>query len=212
MGVITRMKDTVTDAKRTLGLQGVENGVKLILSGLGTAFGLDVRDANFQDTPKRVARAYEEIFAGVDKTEEQVQEVLSATFPCESDQMIMVSGVRVFSVCPHHLLPVDYEVSAAYLPSPEHGHVVGLSKLSRLIEILARRPVLQEQFVNDVTSYLMTLKGCRGSACFARGKHYCMLMRGARQANVVTTTSSVQGKFMTEPHARAEFLDLARSI
>jgi GTP cyclohydrolase I len=112
-------------------------------------------------------------------------------------------------MCPHHLLPVDYIVTVAYLPSrKKEGKVLGLSKLIRLIQILGRRPVMQEQFVCDVADALMKLRGCMGAACLANGRHYCMIMRGVNQPDSVCTASSLRGSFKKNP-TRAEFLSLA---
>lgn len=194
-------------AGRFKGISSVERGVQWILKGLKDDYGLDLQDENFTDTPKRIARAYAEIFEGVKNTEVQVQNVLCSAFPCEYDQLILAKDIEVFSMCPHHFLPVQYKIHAAYIPS-EGGSVIGISKLSRLVEILAKRPVLQEQLVEDVTKYLMRLDGCSGAACIAEGIHFCMAMRGVKQHNSKTITSSLKGVFFDEPETRAELLQL----
>lgn len=196
------------------GTQTVAAGVRLILDGLreiyGPSFDRYAETKNFRGTPERVARAYLEILSGLDQPDRRIRELLSKTFPCSRDSVVAVSGVRTFSLCPHHLMPVDYEVAAAYLPSLESGCVIGLSKIPRLIDLLARRPVLQENFTDDVADRLMDIPGCKGSACFARGRHYCMAMRGAEQPDAATTTSSLRGAFLQDSDLRAEFLALAR--
>jgi len=172
---------------------------------------LNLRDVNFKDTPKRVARAYAEIFSGIKNTDEQVRDILCSAFPSEYNGMVIAKGVRVFSMCPHHLLPVDYDISVAYIPSPD-GQVLGISKLSRLAEILAGRPVLQEQLGEDITKALMSLKGCKGAGCIIEGKHYCMMMRGVSEPNSKTGTSSLKGVFLHHSQAgiaaRAELMSL----
>jgi GTP cyclohydrolase I len=183
----------------------ISEGVTLILQGLG----IDLDDRNFKRTPERVMQAYQEIFKGLHETDSQIAEILSTSFPCEFSEMILQKKIRVYSVCPHHLLPVVYDVAVAYIPE-KGGEVLGLSKLARLVEVLAKRPALQEQFTSDVTRYLMQLDGCTGAACIAEGQHFCMMMRGARQDEAVTTTSSVKGVFMDEPATKAEFLSLVR--
>jgi len=182
------------------GIDNIEKGVHYIFKGLKQKFGLDLSDKNFIDTPKRISRAYYEIFEGIEDTDHQVKEILKTSFPSEFDQLITVKGIRCFSMCPHHLLPVDYKVNIGYIPSKK-GQVLGISKLSRLVEILAKRPVLQEQLVEDVTKALLSLKGVVGAACEAHGKHYCMIMRGARQPNAETVTCSLKGVFMDNTHA-----------
>jgi GTP cyclohydrolase IA len=198
-------------SKKFYGIRSIEKGVHYLFKGLKLAFKLDLKDDNFKETPQRVARAYAEIFEGVENTDAQVKDILATGFPCESSQMVLIKDIRAFSMCPHHLLPVDYTITVAYLPSrKKHGKVLGLSKLARLVEILARRPVLQEKLVHDVASALMTLKGCRGAACLAKGRHYCMIMRGVKQPDSVTVTSSLKGAFLTNATVRGEFLSLAR--
>ena len=185
------------------------DGFSLILQGLQRGFGLDLEDPNFEGTPARVAKAYEEIFSGLRDTDKQIQEILSATFPCDYSEMVIEKDIRVFSMCPHHFLPVDLNISVAYIPS-SGGRVLGISKLSRLVEILAKRPCLQEKLSNDITESLMNIPGCSGSACFVEGRHYCKIMRGVCQHDSTTISSSVRGVFMDEPETKAEFLSLAR--
>lgn len=182
----------------------VREGVRLILEGLGLEL-----DGNFVDTPDRVARAYLEIFQGLQDTDEQVERILSKTFPCNYSAMIAVKDIESFGLCPHHLLPVRYSICAAYIPS-ENGRVLGISKIARLADLLARRPVLHEQLVEDVTSSLMKLKGCIGSACIARAEHFCMIMRGTKQPHAVVVASSLKGAFLDDPTVRAEFMGLTR--
>ena len=194
-------------SKKFYGTKAIETGVHYIFKGLKQSLGLDLTDENFKETPARIARAYAEIFEGVAETETQIKEILSSAFPCERSEMVLVKGIRAFSMCPHHLLPVDYTINIAYIPTSE---VIGLSKLARLAIVLARRPVLQEQFVEDVTNALMNINGCLGAACIASGKHYCMIMRGVCQPDTFTVTSSLKGAFLNEASAKAEFLSLAK--
>jgi len=122
-------------------------------------------------------------------------------------ETFFANGMAVHN-CPHHLLPVHYSISAAYIPTPS-GQVLGVSKLCRLVEILARRPVLQEQLMEDITSSLMKLRGCEGAACIGSGIHYCLRMRGVKQSRSVIVTSSLKGAFLDDATARAEFMQLA---
>lgn len=190
------------------GISSIEKGMHYILIGLRDEFGLDLKDENFRDTPKRVARAYSEIFEGVKNTDKKVKRILNSGFPCEYDQMIIAANVEVYSMCPHHFLPVKYSISAAYLPSKKTGKVIGISKLSRIIEILAKRPVLHEQLVMDIADALMTLQGCQGAAVIANGVHYCMVMRGVKQPHSNTVMSAMRGVFLEEAIVRQEFMQL----
>lgn len=183
----------------------IRQGVELILEGIG----VDISDPNFIDTPDRVARSYQEIFAGLDNTEDQVLDILNATFPCEHQQMIIAKNIEVFGMCPHHLLPVRYQITVGYMPG-DNGRVLGISKLARLAKVIAAQPILQEQVVNDIAVALDSLSGCKGSGCIAHGEHYCMKMRGVSQIDAVITTSSLQGEFRDDPLVRSEFMSLMR--
>jgi GTP cyclohydrolase I len=184
----------------------VRRGVVDILTGLGVSLS----DPNFAGTPGRLVRCYAEAFSGLRDTAAQVDAVLSATFPCTHTQMIVARGIETWGMCPHHLLPVHYDVTVGYVPDGVGAQVLGVSKLCRLVEVLARRPVLQEQIVNDVTAALMSIPGCIGAGCIAHGEHGCMRVRGVRQQNAVIVTSSLQGVLFDKPEARAEFMSLMR--
>jgi len=176
-----------------------------LLQALREELGLDLNDENFDDTPARISRMYREILSGLKDTDKQVEKILNSAFPCNNDQLVLVKDIEAFSMCPHHFLPVHYKIHIAYIPSVR---VVGLSKLARLANILAKRPVLQEQFVEDVSSNLMKIEGCLGAACIAEGAHYCMVMRGVRQGQSRTITSSLKGVFLEDARARQELVQL----
>lgn len=192
-----------------VGMPSIEKGVHYIFKGL-KEMGLNLNDPNFTDTPKRVARAYMEIFKGIGETEIKVKEILKTAFPSNYDQMIIGKDIIAYSMCPHHLLPVEYKVHVGYIPS-ENGQVIGISKLSRIVDLFARRPVLQEQFVEDVTSALMSIKGVRGAGCVAYGRHFCMIMRGVKQSNSETITSSVKGVFLDDLDTRMEWVRVSNT-
>lgn len=176
-----------------------------LLQALSEELGLNLNDENFNDTPARISRMYREILSGLKDTDKQVEEILNSAFPCNNDQLVLVKDIEAFSICPHHFLPVHYKIHIAYIPSVR---VVGLSKLARLANVLAKRPVLQEQFVEDVSSSLMKIEGCLGAACIAEGAHYCMVMRGVRQSQSRTITSSLKGVFLEDARARQELMQL----
>ena len=180
---------------------------KALLDAFAGRYGIDPQDANFVGTPDRVSRMYDEILMGMEDTDRQVEEILSSAFPCDNDELVLVKDIEAFSLCPHHLLPVHYKVHVAYIPC---GTVVGISKLARLVNTLARRLVLQEQFVEDVATHLMRIPVCVGAACVAEGVHYCMVMRGAKQSQAKTITSSLRGAFRQSPEARMELMELIK--
>jgi len=183
----------------------IAQGTDLILEGLSKYLGLDRSDENLTDTPIRVSRMYREVFSGVENTDKQVNEILGSAFPCKNDHLIVAKDIEAFSLCPHHLLPVYYKMHVAYLPCEK---VIGISKLVRIVDILAKRLVLQEQLVVDISTNLMKIEGCLGAACIAEGVHYCMVMRGVRQTQAKTVASSMQGAFLEKDSLKQEFLKL----
>lgn len=184
----------------------IEKGMRLILKGLQQDFGLNLSDVNFKDTPKRVARAYNEIFEGLKDTEINVKKILSTAFPSKGyESLIFCTDIIVFSMCPHHFLPVEYKVSVGYIPSKD-GMVLGASKIPRLVELLAKRPVLQETLTIDIANYLNDLNPI-GVAVVISGVHFCMRMRGVKKMSSFET-SAMKGAFMDNPASRKEFFDL----
>jgi GTP cyclohydrolase I len=198
------MREIREEIKAT-GADPLEFAAWNLLQALSEELGLDLNDENFDDTPARISRMYREILSGLKDTDKQVEKILNSAFPCNNDQLVLVKDIEAFSMCPHHFLPVHYKIHIAYIPSVR---VVGLSKLARLANILAKRPVLQEQFVEDVSSSLMKIEGCLGAACIAEGAHYCMVMRGVRQSQSQTITSSLKGVFLEDARARQELMQL----
>lgn len=189
-------------------LTDIEIGVHYILKGLQVELGIDTMDVNFKDTPERVAKAYKEIFSGSTDTKKQLQEVLSSKFPSEGyDQIVLCTGIVAHSMCPHHLLPVEYNIDIGYLVATD-GYVLGVSKLARICQILTARPVLQETATQELGLALSQLKG-GGVMIIMKGKHYCMRMRGVKQQSSITT-SYVSGAFKDNPSTKEEFLQLIR--
>lgn len=177
-----------------------------VLRAMKENLGIDTEGQNFRETPARVGRAYLELFAGAINTKEQVKEILSKRFEAKTKEMVVVGPVHVWSVCPHHLLPVELQVWTGYIPEM---NVLGLSKLARLVELLAKRPALQEDTTSDIALELLKGLRPRGSACLIRGRHLCMAMRGVKK-DAVTTTTHLTGVFL-EPPVRAEFLAAVRA-
>jgi GTP cyclohydrolase I len=195
------------ESGRLRGLDKFEKGILYVLDGMRRDFGIDVADANFRDTPKRFARALSEILAGANDTQAQVDEIVATRFESgDFDQMLVAQKIQAVSLCPHHLLPVQYEVSVGYLPGD--GKVLGLSKLVRLANVLAARPVLQETMTVDIAKVLMERVGARGAGVFVRGRHACMWARGVKNDSVVVT-SALKGDFDKNADTRQEFLSMA---
>ncbi len=172
---------------------------------LEDGLGLDLSDPNFTETPARIARSYEEIFSGLSNTKADVEELFTKCFPTDYQGIVFEKNIVVFSMCPHHFLPVRYEVAVGYVPT-DCG--IGLSKLVRIIELLAKKPALQESFTEEIVELMETHMRTAGALCMVRGEHYCMQMRGVKQKDIVSTTSAARGAFLTEPELELKFYNL----
>lgn len=164
------------------------------------ALGLDINDSNFKDTPFRVLKSYYEIFGGIDR-EKDINEVLSTGFNSEYDGMVVVSDIHCFSMCPHHFLPVEYFIDFGYIPN---GKVLGISKLGRLVSLLAKQPILQEDLTRNIVKYITKNLNPLGVIVQVRGRHFCMVMRGVQQVDTWTLTSELSGEF-DKASVREEF-------
>lgn len=157
------------------------------------------------DTARRGAKALAELALGTDSVDSEIDHMLSRTFPARYDEMVISKHNLSFGVCPHHILPVIYRISVAYIPREK---VLGISKLSRLADILARRPLLQEDMTHELAVILHERLESRGAAAYVEGLHLCMASRGARKHEARVVTSAVRGVFRDHPETRQEFLDL----
>jgi GTP cyclohydrolase IA len=182
----------------------IDEAYRLILAALG-GMGYTVDDDNFRDTPRRAARALTELVLPVPEIWHAVDDLVARSFSAKYDEMVISKHNVCFGVCPHHLLPVIYRTSLAYLPQEK---VLGISKLSRLSRLLARRPVLQEQLTQDLADVLHSRMASRGSAVYIEGLHLCMAARGTEAHEARVVTSAVRGVFRDQPATRQEFLDL----
>lgn len=169
------------------------------------AIGEDPDRDGLIDTPDRVARAYEELYAGVNA---EPADVLSASFEIGHDELVLVRNIEMFSTCEHHLLPFHGVAHVGYIPN-KTGRVTGLSKLARLVEVFARRPQVQERLTGQVADALMAQLEPRGAIVVVEAEHLCMSMRGVSKAGAVTITSAVRGS-LRNPTSRAEAMSLIR--
>lgn len=135
----------------------------------------------------------------------EIGAMLERTFPAKYDEMVISKHNVSFGLCPHHLLPVIYRISVAYIP---RAKVLGISKLSRITQLLARRPVLQEQLTNDLARLLYEKLESQGGAAYIEGMHLCMAARGVQAHEARVVTSALHGVFRDQPDTRAEFLRL----
>ena len=155
-----------------------------------------------RETPDRVARMYAEIFAGL-HLDPAVH--LQKTFTQQADEMVLVKDIEFASCCEHHLLPFTGKAHIGYLPD---GKVVGLSKLARVVDAVARRPQVQERMTEELADLIMNEVHPRGVAVIVEASHSCMTIRGVRKPGSMTTTSAVRGLLKSNPATRAEFMSL----
>lgn len=170
----------------------------------------DVTRNGLKDTPDRVVESWSELFFGYMSPEDETQfvkDLLTEFDEPDSDEMVVVKGVRVYSFCEHHLLPFVGTAAVGYLPA--RGKVLGLSKLARLVQFYAARLSTQERIGAKVTDALLTHFGTAGAGCVVKAQHLCMCARGARETESETVTSSLRGVFRSEWGPRSEFLRLS---
>jgi GTP cyclohydrolase I len=168
------------------------------------AVGEDPDREGLRETPDRVARMYAEIFSGLHR---DPREHLQKTFTQKYDEMVLVRDIEFSSVCEHHLLPFTGKAHVAYLPN---GKIVGLSKLARVVEVLSRRPQVQEQMTEQIADLVMGELEPRGVGVVLEASHSCMTVRGVRKPGSTTTTSAMRGVFKANQATRSEFLALVQ--
>ncbi|MFD7747037.1 GTP cyclohydrolase I FolE [Streptomyces sp. NPDC059698] len=156
-----------------------------------------------RETPARVARAYQEILAGL---RQEPEDVLTTTFDLGHDEMVLVKDIEIMSLCEHHLLPFHGVAHVGYIPA-ETGKITGLSKLARLVDVFARRPQVQERLTTQVADSLMRILEARGAIVVIEAEHMCMSVRGIRKPGAKTTTSAVRGQ-LRDASTRAEAMSL----
>lgn len=178
-------------------------GFQKILQGIGR-LGFDVSDPNFADTAARAAKGFHELIHDQRQVESSVEELLAKTFPAKYTEMVISKHNTAFGICPHHLLPVIYRISLAYIPTQK---VLGLSKLSRLARTIARGPRLQEDLTHELADILHVKLASQGSAVYIEGLHMCMAARGVGAHEARLVTSGVRGVFL-ELATRDEFIKL----
>jgi GTP cyclohydrolase I len=166
------------------------------------AIGEDPDRDGLRETPERVARAYQEMFTGL---ETDPAEVLAKTFEIDHDEMVLVRDIEVWSTCEHHLLPFTGVAHVAYIPAK--GRITGLSKLARLVDAFAKRPQVQERLTTQVADALVEYLHPQGVMVVIECEHLCMTMRGVRKPGAKTVTSAVRG-VMNNPATRAEAMSL----
>ena len=167
------------------------------------AVGEDPDRDGLRETPARVSRAYQELFAGMRMS---ADEVLTTTFDLGHDEMVLVRDIELWSMCEHHLVPFTGAAHIGYIPN-DQGQITGLSKLARLVDVYARRPQVQERLTTQIADSLMRILQARGAIVVIEAEHLCMTMRGVHKPGAKTITSAVRGA-MHNAATRAEAMSL----
>lgn len=172
-----------------------------------TDFEFDLNDPNFVDTPRRMAGVLSELLYGhTKKGKTELVNCLSKTFPTTNNEMIVVRRIHAIGLCPHHFLPVIYNVSVGYIPK---NAVIGLSKLPRIVKILAKQAIIQEDLTNVIADLLFDELQPEGVAVYMNGKHSCAQIRGVQEINLEMITSALRG-CMNNAKTKAEFFELIK--
>ena len=169
------------------------------------AIGEDPERDGLKETPKRVARMYEEVFSGL---EGEPDAHLETTFDHPHDEMIVVRDISYYSMCEHHLLPFFGSATVGYIPNER---IVGLSKLARVVEHLSRRPQVQERLTCQIADRIEQVLDPVGVAVILEAEHTCMTMRGVKKPGSSMVTSVTRGVFRENPSTRSEFFNAARN-
>jgi GTP cyclohydrolase IA len=179
----------------------IETAVRMILEAVGE----DPDREGVVETPKRVAKMYEEIFSGIN---EDPKEYFNTVFGEEHEELVLVKDIQFYSVCEHHLVPFYGKAHVAYIP--RNGKVTGLSKLARAVEAISKRPQLQERITSTIANSIMETLDPYGVMVILEAEHMCMTMRGVKKPGAKTVTSAVRGVFAEDYRSRSEVLSLIK--
>lgn len=178
-------------------LNKIEQAVKMILEAVGE----DVNREGLLDTPKRVAKMYQEMFSGLQM---DPRDYFETVFHEDHEELVLVKDIHFHSMCEHHLVPFYGKAHVAYIPND--GKVAGLSKLGRCVETVARRPQLQERITSTVADTIMEMLQPKGVYVIVEAEHMCMTMRGLKKPGAKTVTSVARGVYETDEVKRREVI------
>ena len=178
----------------------IRNATRALLEAIGE----DADREGLMETPRRVSEMYDELFSGL---KSDPAEQLSVTFDEGHQEMVIVRDIPFYSMCEHHLLPFFGVAHVGYIPG-EHGKVVGISKLARVVDVVAKRPQLQERMTTQIADAIYSTLEPDGAAVVIEAEHLCMMMRGVKKPGTKVITSAVRGTFRRRISTRSEFLSL----
>ncbi len=199
MGVSIPDEEDTPTVTHHVDLARAEAAVRELLHAIGE----DPDREGLRDTPRRVARAARELYAGM---WQDPGDVLAKTFSIDHSELVIVRDIPMYSTCEHHLLPFHGEAHIGYIPADD-GRVTGLSKLGRLVEVFARRPQVQEQITTQIADALVEHLAVQGVIVVIEAEHLCMSMRGVQKPGSRTITSAVRGQ-LRDAATRAEAMAL----
>ena len=195
-------KNSSEKSEKLFDLEKIEAGVRMILEGIGE----DPDRPGLQGTPRRVASMYEEICAGLSNDARNLIHVI----PAEThDEMVIEKDIPIYSLCEHHLLPFVGVAHIAYIP--KEGRIVGLSKLVRVADMMARKPQIQERLTTEIADLLFDELQATGVMVVIEAAHMCVEMRGIKKPGSKTITSALRGGFLKDSRTRAEAMALIRN-
>ena len=177
----------------------IEAAVKELLYAIGE----DPEREGLLETPNRVARMYEEIFAGLEDDPTRHLKLFNET---GNEEMVIVRDIPHYSMCEHHLIPFMGKAHIAYIPA--EGRIIGLSKLARIVNVYAKRPQVQERLTTQIADFLYDELGAKSVAVIIEAEHLCMTMRGVKSAGAVTQTSALRGTARSDARTRSEVMSL----
>lgn len=196
-----RKQSVITESKPLVSETEMQQAVRTLLLGMGE----DPDREGLRDTPKRVVKALKFLTSGYHQS---LDELLNgAVFHEDTNEMVLVRDIDLFSSCEHHILPILGRAHVAYIPN---GKVIGLSKIARICEMYARRLQVQERLTQQIADALQGLLKPQGVAVVVEATHMCMVMRGVQKPGSWTVTSSMQGVFADDARTRQEFMELIR--
>lgn len=179
-----------------------ENKIQSAVASIIEAIGEDTGREGLRETPHRVAEMYTELFSGIC---EDPMDVLTTTFEEDHEEMVILKDIPFYSMCEHHFLPFHGLAHIGYIPK---GKVVGVSKLARVVEILARRPQMQERLTSQIADTIVEALRPHGVAVVIEAEHLCMTMRGIRKPGSKLVTSANRGIFRRKIATRSEFFSI----